>query len=276
MKLKFVFKFVSLLVLAFMLFFNNSYAHSYNNVLAKNSQKSTGNGITEVVPEKSRTRYQKWKEELLATDFGRNLWETYQNKENFTLTVKVVNKDGKGAGTSDYVWNEAGELIGATISLDSKLDKGFPDPVYYPVMNSIQDFNAKREISGNVLAAAKFAHEFGHVNLTYQSNQEKVVLQNKLMPVYKEIFLSNGYNLSDPKLLEMTDQMGGTPNQIWENREYWGEVSAMNFLLEKTSKTDFYCALLDKMENNISFYAKGYQERFNKVLELKSANDCSK
>jgi hypothetical protein len=259
-----------------MLFFNNSYAHSYNNVLAKNSQKSTGNGITEVVPEKSRTRYQKWKEELLATDFGRNLWDTYQNKENFTLTVKVVNKDGKGAGTSDYVWNEAGELIGATISLDSKLDKGFPDPVYYPVMNSIQDFNAKREISGNVLAAAKFAHEFGHVNLTYQSNQEKIVLQNKLMPVYKEIFLSNGYNLSDPKLLEMTDQMGGTPNQIWENREYWGEVSAMNFLLEKTNKTDFYCALLDKMENNISFYAKGYQERFNKVLELKSANDCSK
>ena len=276
MKLKFVFKFVSLLVLVFMLFSNGLNAHSYNNVLAKNSENSASGGITEVVPEKSRTRYQKWKEELLSTDFGRTLWETYQSKEKFSLTIKVVNKDGKGAGTSDYVWNEKGELIGATISLDSKLDKGFPDPVYYPVMNSIQEFNAKREISSNVLAATKFAHEFGHVNLTYQSNQEKVVLQNNLMPVYKEIFLSNGYNSSDPKLLELTDKMGGTPNQIWENREYWGEVSAMNFLLEKTHKAQFYCTLLDKMQDNISFYAKGYEERFDKVLELKSANDCTK
>ncbi len=276
MKLKFVFKFVSLLVLVFTLFSIVLNAHSFNDVSEKNLKKSTGNGISEIVPAKSNVRYQKWKAELLSTDFGRTLWETYQSKENFSLTIKVVNKDGKGAGTSDYVWNEKGELTGATISLDSKLDKGFPDPVYYPVMNSIQEFNAKREISSNVLAATKFAHEFGHVNLTYQSNQEKVVLQNNLMPVYKEIFLSNGYNLSDPKLLELTDKMGGTPNQIWENREYWGEVSAMNFLLEKTLNTQFYCTLLNKMEDNISFYAKGYEERFDKVLELKSVNDCTK
>jgi hypothetical protein len=275
MRLKFVSKFLSLVVLVFTPVLNGS-ANNPAEISTKSIHSSTQTGITEIIPEKSKNRYQKWKEELLSTDFGRNLWETYQTKENFSLTIKVVNKGGKGAGTSDYVWNEKGELIGATISLDSRPDKGFPDPVYYPVMNSIQEFNAKREISGDTLAATKLAHEFGHVNLTNQSNQAKVTLQNKLMTDYKQIFLSNGYNPNDPKLLEMSDQMGGTPNQIWENREYWGEVSAMHFLLEKTHKTDFYCTLLDKIEENINLYAKGYEERFNKVSELKSANDCTK
>jgi hypothetical protein len=260
MKLKFVTKFVFLLVVVFNLCL----------------QISAETGIKEIVPAKLQNQYQKWKEELLSTDFGKNLWVTYQTKEDFLLTVKIDNNNGKGAGTSDYLWNEKGQLVGATISLEGKLDKGFPDPVYYPVMNSIQEFNAKREISGDVLAATKFAHEFGHVNLTYQSNQQKIALQNKLMPLYKDIFLTNGYNETDQRLIEMTDQMGGTPNQIWENREYWGEVSAMNFLLERTNKSNFYCTLLGKMEQNVSFYANGYKERFNKIAESKSANDCIK
>ncbi len=282
MKLKFVTKFLFLLVFAYALFLQVLAENTFKCKLeiSNNLPKSVNNlnefGIKEIVPDKFVSRYQKWKLDLLSTEFGKNLWENYQSKKNFLLTIKVLNNNGKGAGTSDYLWDENGQLIGATIFLESKLDKGFPDPVYYPVMNSIQEFNAKREISGNILAATKFAHEFGHINLTYQSNREKVLLQNRLMPLYKEIFLSNGYKLDDKRLVEMTDQMGGTPNQIWENREYWGEVAAMNYLLEKTNKKDFFCNLLDKMDKNISFYAKGYEERFNQVLTLKSKNNCNK
>ena len=43
------------------------------------------------------------------------------------------------------------------------------------------------------------------------------------MPQYNKIFLSNGRNANDPRLIELAKQIGGTPVEIWEDREYWGK-----------------------------------------------------
>ncbi len=233
-------------------------------------------GIQELVPNEFQNRYSEWKQEFLSTEFGSKLWATYSAKSDFLLTIKVNKKDNKGAGTGDYKWDENGLLIGATISLGTKIDRGFPDPIYYPVMNSMSGFADRSEIDGNVLAATKFAHEFGHVNLTLDSNQEKLKLENKLIPVYNSIFLKNGYNIRDQKLVNLADQMGGTPTEIWENREYWGEASAMNFLLEKTSKKEFYCSLVRKINENVTRFAKGYERRFNDIFQSYQLGRCEK
>lgn len=233
-------------------------------------------GIKEVVPIEFQNRYKIWKAELLATEFGKNLWAKYENKKDFVLIIQVGKKNYKGAGTTDYLWDDKGLLIGATIFLGGKLDKGFPDPIYYPVMNSISEFSDRREIDGKVLAATKFAHEFGHVNLTVESNQEKFKLENKLMPVYNSIFLKNGFNINDKRLLDLANQMGGTPTKIWENREYWGEASAMNFLLEKTSSQNYYCLLIKKINENVARYANGYEDRFYKIAQRNSIIGCEK
>ena len=50
-------------------------------------------------------------------------------------------------------------------------------------------------------------------------------LENRLIPVYNQIQLSNGHNVSDPRLVDLARQMGGTPVEIWEDREYWGETN---------------------------------------------------
>lgn len=280
MGIKFVVK-ATVLLLSALCFLAEVSAHTnfscFNEITFKPNkiqQNIAEGGIKEVVPTEFQKRYKRWKDDLLSTDFGKNLWAQYANKSDFILTIKVSDKDSRGAGTTDYRWNENGELIGATIFLGGNLDKGFPDPNYYPVMNSIAEFNAKREISGNTLAATKFAHEFGHINLTFESNHEKIKLQNNLMPRYRDIFLSNGYNLNDPKLIDLVAKMGGTPNEIWENREYWGEATAMNFLIEKTKNKVFQCSLLNRISNNINTYAKNYEDRFNKISELMKTEKC--
>ncbi|NJM54208.1 MAG: hypothetical protein HC846_12990, partial [Blastocatellia bacterium] len=146
----------------------------------------------------------------------------------------------------NYQWNEKGELVGATIVLGWKLDKGFPSPVYFPVMNSITDFNIPGEISNDTLAATKFMHEFGHVNMTLNTNYAVFQMQNNLIPDYNKILLSNGYNIRDQRLIDLAQKMGGTPVEIWENREYWGETYAMSYLLDRVQKADFYCSVLKK------------------------------
>src|SRR5688500_3824102 len=39
----------------------------------------TDGGIKEDIPKKYREKYQKWKTQLLSTDFGRQQWESYAN-----------------------------------------------------------------------------------------------------------------------------------------------------------------------------------------------------
>src|SRR5689334_5127089 len=94
-------------------------------------------GIKEIVADEFQQRYQKWKSELLSTEFGRQQWDRYANNDKFLLKI-VVSTDKKfGARTGDFKWDDNGRLIGATITLGKNLDRGFPDPVYYPVMNSL-------------------------------------------------------------------------------------------------------------------------------------------
>ena len=142
----------------------------------------------------------------LATDFGRQQWDQYANNKNFILTVTISNKKGKGAGTDKYLWDDSGNLVGATITLGEGLERGYPDPIYYPVMNSLSTENTTYTINSKILAATKLSHEIGHVNQTAKANRSVLVIQNKLMPEYTSIF-------------EITDATRVTRNSlIWLNR----------------------------------------------------------
>jgi len=235
----------------------------------------TDGGIREDIPEKFKERYAKWKEELLATDFGRQQWESYAANKGFILTITMSGKRGQGAGTDQYLWDESGNFVGATITLGAKLDKGYPDPIYYPVMNSLSPSEKYYSIGGTLLAATKIVHEIGHVNQTAKANRDTLEIQSKLMPKYISIFLKNGRNTRDKELVELAEKMGGTPVEIWENREYWSEVTAMTYLKERISKENYYCYVFNRIKNNVETYAKDYEERFDEVTELSDAS-CRK
>lgn len=221
-------------------------------------------GIKEDVPDKYRLKYDRWKAEFLATDFGRAQWERYAKNRNFLLTIVVSSKKGKGAGTDKYLWDDAGNFVGATITLGDDLNEGYPNPIYYPVMNSLSSNETSYVISGRILAAAKLSHEFGHVNQTAGANRAFMQLQNSLMPVYTSIFLQNGRNTNDKKLVDLATQMGGTPVEIWESREYWSEVNAAMYLKERLSNEEYNCFVFNKIKQNITTYAKEYEDRFDK------------
>ena len=231
----------------------------------------TDGGIREDIPDKYRDRFEKWKAEFRSTDFGREQWDKYANNKQFILTITISNKKGKGAGTDKYLWDESGAFVGATITLGDELNEGYPNPIYYPVMNSLSSGDTSYAISGRILAAAKISHEMGHVNQTAAANRASLQLQNNLMPVYTSIFLKNGRNISDKKLVELATQMGGTPIEIWESREYWSEVNAMLYLKERISKEDFYCFVFNKIKQNIETYAKEYEQRFDKYSEFSNS-----
>lgn len=232
-------------------------------------------GIKEDIPAKYRPKYDKWKAELLATEFGRAQWDRYANNKNFLLTIVVSNKKGKGAGTDKYLWDEEGNFVGATITLGDDLNDGYPNPIYYPVMNSLSSGETSYVISGRILAAAKISHEFGHVNQTAGANRAFMQLQNSLMPVYTSIFLKNGRNTRDKKLIDLATQMGGTPVEIWESREYWSEVNAMMYIKERISNEEYNCFVFNKIKQNVTTYAKDYEYRFDKQGTL-SNSPCSK
>lgn len=221
-------------------------------------------GVKEDIPAKYQIRYDRWKAELLATDFGRQQWEKYASDKHFLLTITISSKKGKGAGTDKYLWDEAGNFVGATITLGDELNDGYPNPIYYPVMNSLSAGDTSYSISGKILAAAKISHEFGHVNQTASANRAFMQLQNSLMPVYTSIFLKNGRDTRDKKLVDLAEQMGGTPVEIWESREYWSEVNALRYLNERISKEEYHCFVFNKIKQNIETYAKEYEDRFDK------------
>lgn len=235
----------------------------------------TDGGIREEIPEKYKERFEKWKIELLSTEFGRREWDNYANNKNFILTIKVSSKRDKGAGTDDFLWDETGKFVGATITLGDDLNDGFPDPVYYPVLNSLSSGEATFSVSGGIVAATKISHEIGHVNQTAAANKKFIETQNQLVPVYISIFLKNGRNTKDKKLVDLAEQMGGTPIEIWESREYWSEVNAMRYLNERIGKENFYCMVFRKIRRNIETYAKSYENRFDQYPEF-SQSPCGK
>jgi len=230
-------------------------------------------GIREDVAVKYRSRYDQWKEEFLSTEAGRNQWSSYQNNPNFTLHITVARDNAEGATTGKYKWNDAGQLVSATITLGVRIDEGYPNPIYFPVMNSLVPEESAIRISGNTLAATKIAHEFGHVNRTLKTDAVVYQLQTQLIPQYNTIFLSNGRNARDPRLMELANKIGGTPVQIWEDREYWGEANAMMYLRDRVTDEGMRCSLFNKIRHSVDLYAKDYELRF---LEIARANPTRK
>lgn len=233
-------------------------------------------GIREVVTGKYQKRYQEWKSEFLSTDIGRAQWELYAHHPNFTLTIAISDKNPNGAGTGKYKWNDAGELVAATITLGTRIDSGFPSPVYYPVMNALAPYESAQLLSRNVLAATKIAHEFGHILKMADTPETVYRLQLRLVPLYNKIFLSNGFNVNDPRLVELARQMGGNPVEIWENREYWGEANAMLYLRDRVARESFQCKLFNKIKRSVEEYAKNYEERFTEIAKSQGVKySCS-
>ena len=232
---------------------------------------SDNGGIREVIDKKYEKRYQEWKNEFLSTDIGRAQWDMYAHHPRLVLTITISGNNPHGAATGKYKWNDSGELIAATITLGSQVDQGYPSSVYYPVMNALQPFESANLIGGTVLAAAKIAHEFGHVMRISSTPESLYHLQGQLAPVYNKIFLSNGYNTKDPRLVELAQKMGGNPVELWEDREYWGEANAMLFLRDRVAKEKFHCRLFGKIKRAVEEYAKNYEERFAEIAKEQGA-----
>ena len=228
-------------------------------------------GIREVIPDKYQKRYDEWKTEFLSTDIGKAQWEMYAHHPRLMLTITITGSNSQGAGSGKYKWNEAGELVSATITLGNHIDQGFPTSVYYPVMNALEPFESSKLISGNTLAAAKLAHEFGHIMKISSTRQDLYTLQVQLVPVYNKIFLSNGHNVNDARLVEIAQKIGGNPVEIWEDREYWGEANAMLFLRDRVEKEKFHCRLFAKIKRAVEEYAKNYEERFAEIAKEQGA-----
>lgn len=228
-------------------------------------------GIREVIDNRYKSRYQMWKSEFLSTDIGRAQWEMYAHHPRLVLTITISGDNVHGASTGRYKWNDSGELIAATIALGSQVNEGYPSSVYYPVMNALEPFESKQLIGGSVLAATKLAHEFGHVMKIASTPESLYHLQVQLVPIYNKIFLSNGYNVNDPQLVEIAKKMGGNPVEIWEDREYWGEANAMLFLRDRVAKERFHCRLFNKIKRTVEEYAKGYEERFAEIAKAQGA-----
>ncbi|HEV8588697.1 MAG TPA: hypothetical protein VGQ72_07450 [Pyrinomonadaceae bacterium] len=238
--------------------------------------KPTTSGLREVVDVRYKKRYEDWKNEFLSADIGRAQWELYNRHPHLLLTITVADGNKNGAGTGQYKWNENGELVEATIVLGARIDEGYPSKIYYPVMNSLETYEANQLLSRNVLAATKIAHEFGHVMKIAETPESLYKLQVKLVPLYNKIFLSNGHNVDDPRLVELAKQMGGNPVQIWEDREYWGEANAMLYLRDRVAKEGFHCRLFNKIKRTVEEYAKPYEDRFTEIARSQGVTySCS-
>ena len=230
-------------------------------------------GIKEDIPPKYQARYDVWKKEFLSTDAGRMQWEAYQNNSHFSLTITVSRENPEGATTGKYKWNDQGQLVAATITLGFHLDEGYPNPIYFPVMNSLVPTDTSYRVAGDTLAATKLAHEFGHVNRTAKVDPTLYQLQSQLIPQYNKIFLSNGRNALDPHLLDLVRQMGGTPVEIWEDREYWGETNAMIYLRDRIVEDGVRCSLFNRIRHSVALYAKEYEGRFLQIAQSGSSKN---
>ena len=232
-------------------------------------------GIKEDVADKFKARYQRWKDVFLSTDTGKQQWATYSHNNNLTLTITMTDDNSNGASTGKYKWDSSGQLVAATITLGTHIDEGFPNPIYYPVMNSLSLPEQYRKIDQDILAATKIAHEFGHVNRTTKIDAAVYQRQIQLIPVYNKIFLSNGRNITDPKLVDLAKQLGGTPVEIWEDREYWGETNAMLYIRDKFTDDGLRCSVFSRIKRSLDLYAKGYEGRFFDIVQsTPQSNRC--
>ena len=192
--------------------------------------------LKEQIPRQYRERYDRWKATLLSADIGRQLWLRYACNPAFRLTIGVSDSMNMGGETrfKGYQWDK-GRLTAATIILGHRIDRGYPESVYYPVLSSLYYLRVGWDAGkpDNILAAAKFAHEFGHVDQAAKADPALFQLQNQLSQVYARRFTSNGYDAGDPALVDMADRMGGEPTILSGQREYWAETYALRYLLSR-------------------------------------------
>ncbi len=223
---------------------------------------SSENNIREVIPDRFQKRYRTWKQEFLSTEAGREQWEKYARNRHLALTITVSEERGEGAATNQYRWDDDGQLVAVTISLGSQIDKGYPGPVNYPVLNSLAPMGSVPHVSGSVLAATKFAHEFGHVNRAANADGKLFQLQDKLIPTYNKLFFAKGRNVRDPQLIALAEQMGGTPVEIGRDRELWAEANAFAYLRERYPERGIYQPVFKEIRRTLEEYAKEHLERF--------------
>src|SRR5215208_7141964 len=192
--------------------------------------------LKEQIPRKYRGRYDRWKATLLSADIGRQLWLRYACNPAFRLTIIVSKSLDQGGEIKldDYQWDEGG-LTAATIILGHRLDRGCAEPAYYPVLSSLYYLGVGWGAGepDDILAAAKFAHEFGHVDQAAKADPIRYRLQNELTEVYASHFESNGHDTDDPALVGLAAQMGGEPTILRGQREYWAETYALRYLLSR-------------------------------------------
>jgi hypothetical protein len=188
--------------------------------------------LTELIPKPYFERYTRWKGFLLSTETGRRLWKKFADNPAFSLTVIVSESMKDGAKVDYHRWNE-GKLVGVTIILGHHLNRGYPNPYHYPVLGSLEFvLEDDHPENDDILAAAKFAHELGHIEHA-ASDPTKYKLQNELAAVFFKRFSSNGLNPADPFLKELADRMGGVPTKISDERENRAEVAALDYLMEE-------------------------------------------
>jgi len=227
--------------------------------LAEQADRST---VREIIPSKYRKRYQKWKNEYLSSATGRAHWKRYALTPDFELTITVSNQQGHGAKV-EFHWNKGGRLIAATMILGNKMDSGYPSSINYPITCSLSPAgDLPSEVKGNVLAATKLSHEFGHLNQVTSMDGRTYQLQNTLMLEYNRIFNSNGFNVHDPKLTELAEEMGGTPVSIAQDREHWAEIGAVEFLRERLPYLIKRSKLPSSIKQAIDAYHLIYPDRF--------------
>ena len=217
----------------------------------------------ELIPKEYRKRYQKWKSEYLLTESGREAWKQYALNPNFTLTVTISKEEGHGARIDGYQWDTSGRLIAATIILGHKLDSGYPSSINYPITCSLAPDNLPSEVKGQILAATKLAHEFGHLDQMLSINGSLYQLQNDLMIEYNCIFFANGYNVHDPRLVELSQRMSGTPVSIAQDREHWAEMGALLYLQERLPGLTNRAKLPGPIKEAIQMYYSTYPERLH-------------
>jgi hypothetical protein len=212
-------------------------------------------GVRESVPDKYLKKYLRWKAEYLSTEAGRRQWQRYADGK-FVLTITVSPELGRGGLVSNYRWDGAGKLVGATITLGSGLDGGLPPSLYYPVTSALATAEESSGLSGDVLAAAKMAHEFGHVNRAADVGAALYERQNKLTATYAKLFEESGYNARDPRLAEVTRLLGGTPFEVKREREHSAEANALLFLQERMAAGAGKRALFRRIRKSVKEYGK--------------------
>lgn len=196
--------------------------------------RETAKGLAnEDIDPKYRKRYQRWKAELLRTKFGRVLWSKYWNNQQFRLSISIAPNPGgqHGASIAGYHWNANGDLNAATIVLGPKLDSDYPtDDHQYPILASLRPEIGEVTLLPETVAAAKFAHEFGHIEVVAASSQRLYCLQQFLAPIWNRVFFASG-RVSQPEIERL---MGGTPSEVSTQYEIDAEISgSLRFLNDR-------------------------------------------